>query len=440
MPRLSNTLEPSGCARLEVRSHVAFRRWAPLVVATLVLPLAACSGTSGSSAGGATSGPTRAVEGQCGDVPTMPANDPDDLLAEMPAELREAFNGFTDEIAASAWADLGPMEGPITVGYLQNDSGSTYAQAFAQAVRDSFEEAKAAGAVDDLLVENPGGAGGQVTPVEQVRSYEQLVRNGADIIIAQPLSGDALTQVVEQAGAAGIPTITMTGYVPSPYAVNLTPNVYTSNAVPVAYALKNLVDGKGNAVIVQGIEGMTINTTSTNVARSIIELCPDMTIVGEPAGNFTDVGAKSALVTFLASHPEEIDLVYEVASMGAGVFSAFADAGRPAPVVVDNLATAASLAWWEQLREEEGYTGVATTGGGALAGQALFEVAMRVLQGEGPKINQFPWPDLMITEENVDEYIVPGAGTSSEKEVLVPEGEVLYPSDYLDLFFTNPKA
>lgn len=433
-----STQHSSSLAFTRSRNIRAARRWAPLVTAALLLPLAACSsGTTAGSGDGGDTGP--ALQGACGDVPDAQPNDPNGLLADADPALVEAFNGFTDEIEASAWADLGPMEGPITVGFLQNDSGSTYAQAFAEAVRTSFEAAKAEGLVDELLVENPGGAGGQVTPAEQVRAYEQLTRNGADIIIAQPLSGDALTQVVEEAGANGIPTVTMTGYVPSEYALNLTPNVYTSNAKPLAYALSELIEGKGNAVILQGIEGMTINTTSVEVARSIIGLCPDVKIVGEPSGGFTDVGAKSGLVTFLASHPENIDLVYQVASMGAGTFSAFADAGREAPVVVDMLATAASLAWWDELRTSEDYQGVATTGGGSLAGEAMFDVALRVIAGEGPKLNQFPWPDTLITQENVDQYIVPGAGTSSELEVLVPEGEVLYPADYLDLFFNKPQ-
>lgn len=417
-------------------------RWGALLLASLVLPLAACGG-AGTVAGAdeeADASEAVSLEGQCGDVPTMDPNDPDGLVAGLDPELQTAFNGFTDEIATSAWAEQGPMEGPITVGLLWNDSGTTYAQTFAQAIRDRFDEAKAEGLVDELLIENPGGAGGQVTPAEQVRSYEQLVRNGADIILAQPLSGAALTEVIDGAGADGIPTITMTGYVPSEYAINLTPNVYTSNAEPLAYALSELIDGQGNAVIVQGIEGMTINTSAVEVAESIIALCPDVTLLGSPAGNFTDVGAKSALVSFLASHPQDIDLAFQVASMGAGTYSGFNDAGRDMPVVVDLLATAASLSWWDELRSENDYQGVATTGGGSLAGDAMFDVALRVAQGEGPKINQFPWPDLLITAENVDEYIVPGEGTSSEKEVLVPEGQVLYPADYLDLFFANPNS
>lgn len=417
-------------------------RWGALLLASLVLPLAACGG-GGTVAGadteaGGSAAPS--LEGQCGDVPAMDPNDPSGLVKDLDPTLQKAFNGFTDEISTSAWAELGAMEGPITVGLLWNDSGTTYAQTFAQSIRDRFDEAKAEGLVDELLIENPGGAGGQVTPAEQVRSYEQLVRNGADIILAQPLSGAALTEVIDGAGADGIPTITMTGYVPSEYAINLTPNVYTSNAEPLAYALSELIGGKGNAVIVQGIEGMTINTSAVEVAESIIALCPDVKLLGSPSGNFTDVGAKSALVSFLASHPQDIDLAFQVASMGAGTYSGFSDAGRDMPVVVDLLATAASLAWWEELRDENGYQGVATTGGGSLAGDAMFDVALRVAKGEGPKINQFPWPDLLITAENVDEYIVPDAGTSSEKEVLVPAGQVLYPAEYLDLFFANPNS
>jgi ribose transport system substrate-binding protein len=402
-----------------------------------VLALAACGGGGSSSAGSAAGASDALADVICGDVPIVEPNDPDGLLAGLPEEVQASFNGWPDKVEASAFAGLDSKveEGPITVGYLQQDSGSPVAAALSAEIKRLAKESKADGDVAELLIETPGGAGGEVTAADQVRAFEQLVRKGADIIIAQPLSGEALVGAVNSAGEKGVPTVTFTGYVASPYALNISPNGFDSVAQHVARGVE-MIGGEGNMLIVQGIEGMTVNTTSVATAKQVVEPCENIKIVGSPAGEFSDPGAKSAVMSFLASHPEDVDLVYQVASMGAGTFAGFADAGRDEfPIILDNLPTAASLAWWEQL-SSDGYKGLAIPGTGTQFGEALWEVALRTMKGEGPKINQIALETQFITEENVDEYAVPGATTTSAEETATVGS--LLPAEYLDGYFNNP--
>ncbi|WP_164512759.1 substrate-binding domain-containing protein [Leucobacter chromiireducens] len=401
------------------------------------LALAACSGGGTSSAGGGGAEPADTSTVACGVVPTVDPNDPEGLIAEMPDDVQAAFNGWPDLIEASAWADLESKiaEGPITVGYLQQDSGSPVAAALSEQIRARAEQSKSVDEVSELIVETPGAAGGELTAADQVRAFEQLVRKGADIIIAQPLSGEALVAAVNTAGEQGIPTVTFTGYVASPYALNITPNAYDGVAQLVARGAE-MIGGTGNVMIMQGIEGMTVNTASVAAATDVLGNCADIEIVGSPAGNFNDPGAKSAVMSFLASQPGEVDMVYQVASMGSGVFAGFADAGRDTmPLVLDNLPTAASLAWWDELRAD-GYEGLAVPGTGTQFGDALWDVALRTMQGQGPKLNQIALETQFVTAENIDEYLIPGATTTSAEET-ASVGSLL-PPEYLDGYFTNP--
>lgn len=164
------------------------RRLLPCLSLTAAL-LAACGGAGQSSAGG-----NAAAEGaqgsatpgaECGEVPTLPPNDPNGLLEDMPQDVRTAFNGWPDEIEASEWADLSNQleDGPITVGWLQQDSGSPVAASTAEELRRLSQETQDAGEVDQLLVETPGGTGGEVTAAGQVRAYESLVRQDADAVM-----------------------------------------------------------------------------------------------------------------------------------------------------------------------------------------------------------------------------------------------------------------
>ncbi|MFV0493627.1 substrate-binding domain-containing protein [Mycobacterium sp.] len=402
------------------------------------LVLASCGGGGSSSAGGAPGATApAATDAQCGQVPVVAPNDPDGLIATMPDDIQAAFNGWPTAVQASAWADAGGTDGPVTVGWLQQDSGSPTAAALKTTLTQLSADAIDAGEVAEFLVETPGGTGGQVTAADQVRAYEQLVRKGADVIIAQPLSGEALVAAVNSAGEQGIPTVTFTGYVDSPYSIDITPNPFDGVAQAVAKGV-GMIGGEGSAMIVQGIEGMTVNTSSVTAAEQTFALCEGIEVVGTPAGNFNDPGAKSAVVSFLASHPGEIDIVYQVASMGAGVFAGFADAGRaPMPLVVDNLPTAASLAWWEQLRAD-GYDGLAVPGTAAQFGQTMWEVAMRTVRGEGPKVNQIALQVQFVTDDNLDQYLVDGATTTTNAETATVGS--LAPTEYLDGYFTNPGA
>ncbi|MGO2110740.1 MAG: substrate-binding domain-containing protein [Pseudoclavibacter sp.] len=413
-------------------------RLLPFIAVPAVFALAACGGGGTSSAGGAAAeGDAQALEGQCGDVPQLDPNDPEALVSGLTDDIQTAFNGWPDLVEASAWADLESKiaDGPITVGYLQQDSGSPVAAALAAELNDKFAESEAAGEVEALITETPGGTGGEVTAADQVRAFEQLVTKGADIIIAQPLSGEALVGAVNSAGEKGIPTVTFTGYVASPYAINITPNAFDGVAQSVAKGAE-MIGGEGNAVVVQGTEGMSVSVASVEAAEQTLSLCDDIEIVGTPAGNFNDPGAKSAMVSFLASHPEQIDLVYQVASMVAGVYAGFEDAGRDdMPLIVDNLPTAASLAWWDQKRED-GYEGLAIAGTGAQFADALWEVALRTMNGEKPQINQIALQVQFITADNIDEYVVPGEGTTSAAETQTVGS--LLPAEYLDGYFATP--
>ncbi|MGI8393258.1 substrate-binding domain-containing protein [Leucobacter sp. W1038] len=416
-----------------VRSTMALGLLVPIALA-----LTACSGGGTSSAGaGNSSAPETVSAAACGDVPTKAPNDPDGLLKELPESVQAAFNGWPDLIEASAFADLESQvsDGPVTVGYLQQDSGSPVAAALSAEIAKLAEQSIVAGEVAELLIETPGGAGGEVTAADQVRAFEQLVRKGADIIIAQPLSGEALVGAVNAAGEQGIPTVTFTGYVASPYALNISPNGYDSVAQHVARGAQ-MIDQSGKVLIVQGIEGMTVNTTSVETALETLSSCENIEVVGQPAGNFNDPGAKTAVMSFLSSYPGEIDMVYQVASMGAGIFSGFSDNNREKmPLVLDNLPTAASLAWWEQLRPE-GYEGLAIPGTGTQFGEALWSVAMRTMNGEGPKINQIALETQFITDENLGEYVVPGSTTTSAGESQTVGS--LLPDEYLDGYFSQP--
>ncbi|HWL02193.1 MAG TPA: substrate-binding domain-containing protein [Microbacteriaceae bacterium] len=406
-----------------------------VAVASLAFALAACTGTPPGTGETPSAGPDL---GQCGVAPVIPAqDDPDNLVAGLPQEAQDAFSGFTQPIKASSWAEGLPAAGaPYTVGLSFLPVANAWATAAVAQIEADFAAAKDAGLVEgELLVQIPADAA-TMTAADQIAGYNKLVEDGADVILMYPLDGEAMQAPVDAAGEQGIPTITIVGNVPSTYAVNVGNNPFNYVAQPVAEAAK-LLGGEGNLIIVAGIEGISITTVSLDAANQVLEACPDINVVGTVYGGYSNSVTKSALVTFLASHPEQIDAVLQIGTMGAGVWDAFASVGRPAPLVIDVGTTAASLAYWDQALAS-GYQGVGVPETAIQVVDSVWDVLLRTMAGEQPILNQIPVVPKLVTNDNLSQYVVPGEGTSSQADTQSVGPWI--DSSFLDLFFNNPGA
>lgn len=404
--------------------------------AALALVLAACS-PAGSGSGGSGGSTPLAGNDTCGVAPVIPPqDDPDDLIAALPQDAQDAFSGFPLPIQTSSWADTLPAaEAPYTVGLSFLPVANAWATTAVAEIEAQFEEAKAEGLVEgELLVQIPADAS-TMTAADQIAGYEKLVQQGADVILMYPLDAEAMKAPVDAAGEKGIPTITIVGNVPSTYAVNVGNNAFNYVAQPVAKAAE-LLDGKGDMIIVAGIEGISITTVSLDAAEQVLAACPDINVVGTVYGGYSNSVTKSALVTFLASHPGDIDAVLQIGTMGAGVWDAFESVGREAPLVIDIGTTAASVAYWDQATED-GYVGVGVPETATQVVQSVWDVLERVMAGEKPILNQIPVVPALVTNDNLKDYVVPGEGITSQADT-VSVGPWI-DETFLDEFFTAPR-
>ncbi|WP_024475837.1 substrate-binding domain-containing protein [Arthrobacter sp. CAL618] len=400
----------------------------------LILMLSSCSTPGGATATAPSSAASQSELGDCGLVPDVAVQDPDGAVAALPSDIQAAYNGYPEPVLASAWKSLPKSEGPVKVGLSYLPPANPFGAAVVAQLDKSFAEAKAAGLVEGELVKRILPDPATMTPAEQIRGYQELVREGVDVILTSPLSGDAMLDVVNQAGEQGIVTVSLSATIKSKYAINVADNSYLNVAQPTAEVMKQL-GGKGNVVIVRGVPGIPTDQYGYDAAKAVMAKCPGINVVGEVVGNFVPAATKSAMLQFLASHPQQIDAVVQVGTMGSGVFSAFEQTGRPLPKVVDAGASAASLAYWDKAHKESGYDTAGTGGNGTQQAAVLFDVAMKTLAGDGPTVSTMTRVPSLITSAGLSEYAVSGADTSSPLEVL--DGEPWMPKEYRNKFFTK---
>jgi len=425
----------------------ASRRLAPrargLAAAAAAIPLlvglAACSSGTTNAGGGSNGGSTGAASApsaECGTLPEIAPNDPNGVVAGLPAEVQALFNGNPYKAQATNWADW-KANGPIKVAYVTLPMLNAWSVGAKATLEQQFAEAKAKGLVTGDLIEEIMSDPANMTAQEQIALYQDAVNKGAQLIFMVPFDPNAIAPSIDAAAAKGIPTVTINGYVDDANAVNTSVNPYLDSGAPIAKIL-GYMGGKGNALIVRGVQGIATDTNGYNAIQQVLANCPDVKVVGSVDGGFNPPAANAAVTQYLAANPGQIDAVFQVGTMAQGVYQAWFASGRTPIAYVNNTgATAGSLAGWAQaIQQQPGYQTAGTGGTGTSQAQLAWEVGMRMAAGEGVKVNNISYESPVLTNDNFRQWLPSGADLNSPDETLNPEP--LISTQLLDGYFSSP--
>jgi ribose transport system substrate-binding protein len=162
-----------------------------------------------------------------------------------------------------------------------------------------------------------------------------------------------------------------------------------------------------------------------------------MKVGGEIYGGFSESLAKQETLKYLATHPAKVDAVASLAGMGSGVLQAFKQSGRPVPLIAELGLDQGVLGYW---RQNQGAYHAASAGlPPTAAARAIYEVAVRTLRGQGPRLNHLIGEVPLVTDANLAQWAQPGWGLQTVGTAPgLPQS--FLPSSYLDAFFTRPAA
>ena len=322
-----------------------WKRWFALLalVALAALALAAC-GSSGSSSSGAeatesaessesseegsgesTTASSEELEGECGQVPEIPVEDPEGVVAGMPESTQKLYSGYPGPVRKSPWANYKGSKPPWRIGLSNLAVNSAFETNLIEGLEKAFAQAKEEGLVTGELEKAILPDEATETPAQQIAGFQAMVRNGVEGVIMTPLSGEAIAPAITQAGKQGVPTVVLGNTSPSDYAIADNPlNIAGGTAQTI-----KAMGGKGDIVIVRGLAGAPAETYGYKQIMAEVKACPELHVVGEINGNWNNATAKSAMQQFLASHPQEIDGVLQNGIMAQGIIAGLR-AGRPA--------------------------------------------------------------------------------------------------------------
>jgi ribose transport system substrate-binding protein len=366
----------------------------------------------------------------CGTIPERAFKDPSHLVRSLPGQLRGNYFGLPEQVLPSALAHVKPKHAaPWKLGLLLNPLANPYNVLLLKEMKGWVRKLEARHLVSKLVPYSIP----TFDVAAQIQQFRSLIQQKVDLIMVEPASGPALVPLAAAAHKAGIPVVSFFGVIDSTYAVNLTINPYLNSAEPMAHLVKRL-HGKGNVLIVRGAPTQPTDVAGYLGVQAVLSRCPNIKVVGSVTGGFVNSVAKSEVLKFLSGHTERIDGVYDGGTMAQGVISAFQQLGRPLPAVTNLGGQQGALAFW--LKNKGTFQSAGTAVGSVNGTRAWLNIALRVLEGKGPTMNNIIIRAPLITEANLSKW----TSTSYAFDDLSPaEGppDSLAPNALLDHWFAR---
>ena len=239
-------------------------------------------------------------------------------------------------------------------------------------------QAKASGVVSKVIVANRNGG-----PAEQIADIRNLISAGANAIIINPSSGNALNAVIAQADARGVKVVSVDQRVTAPQAHNVTNDQVAYGRLGAEWLFKKM-GGKGNVVEMRGIAGVPADTDRHTGFKQALKKYPGIKVVKSTFMGWNFATAGKQMLDILNSGVQ-VDGVW---NSGADytVISAFKTAGKDlVPIVgADNNEFLHQMLVQYPTLQAAAVTNPAVIGGAGAA------VAIKLLQGQTVR----PWVKL----------------------------------------------
>jgi ribose transport system substrate-binding protein len=402
---------------LRIRGRHPRTKLAGAVLVAAVTAACSSSASSAPSSAANNGGGGSNASSKCGTTVRVGPSNPGGVYAGLSADLKQIYSSYPGELIQSPWATTKiTAKPPWKIGYIAFAITNPYNQDSLTGLQQQFAKAKQAGLVQGSLLTNIPATMAASTGEQQISAIQQMVRQGVNAIILEPVDSVAEAPAINAAGKAGVPVI-LADTPPAPntqYAVS----AWSQNQVEADAGALGIIK-KGNVVMVRGIAGNQNDVVLHNQAIADMKNCPDIHVAATLYGNWDQGTAKTVVSQYIASHPQPIDGLIQDGGMMAGIVQAFEANGLKVPTIADGECGGGDLSWW--LAHKSTYKTVAGCFNGFQGAYTYFNVTLRVLANKGPKLNVLEMPTPPITNDNLASFAQAGLPLSSQAEVGGPE-------------------
>lgn len=355
---------------------------------------------------------------------------------ELPQDIRERLYNPemldpAQPIGPSAYRDWKPKKGPPwTIGYASSYAGNTWRAAVMDRLQNELiPKWKKLGLIKEVIITQSN-----LKDATQIQQMRQLVDQGVDAIIVCCSNPTALNQTVKYAYDKGVPTFSAVGYLTSPYAVNTSANFVLGGHM-LGEWMANEIGKKGNVLIVEGIPGTSASDSQDKGIKLALKKYPDVKIVGSVAGMWTDQVAQAEVQKWLATNSgRQLDGVIVQSASELGALRALKQSGRKiVPITLGGESGA--FCYWRKNPKYVSNAWQPWPPGDDF--ELAWNVMMRTLQGQGPKVQSILAEPLKFTYQDLEKVMPADCNEDSDKWTQVG-AERWASKTFLDKFFLRP--
>jgi len=271
-------------------------------------------------------------------------------------------------------------------------------------------QALASGKVSKVIVANRNGG-----PAEQNADIRNLISAGANAIIINPSSPDALNSVISQAASRGVKIVSVDQRVTAPQAYNVTNDQVAYGRLGAMWLFKQM-GGKGNVVEMRGIAGVPADTDRHTGFMQAKKLYPNIKVVKQTFTGWQFANGGKQILDILNSGVR-VDGVW-TSGIDYTVVNAFKTAGKPYVPVVG----ADNNEFLKQLQSlQPKFTGAAVTNPAVIGGVGA-AIAIQVLDGgtakKWTKLTPQVW-DWKSSSNTIKEYYSPKRAPTYSSQLFV---------------------
>lgn len=236
----------------------------------------------------------------------------------------------------------------------------------------------------------------------QQQQLSELILEGYDAIVINAANPESLNSVVEEACAQGIPVVSFDGTVSAECAYRVGVDFVDMGRSEVEYLAEKLPEG-GKLLEIRGLAGTSIDVAISQGIHEGVAAHPQFEIVGSVNGDWAQDVAQQAVAGILPSLPDDIVGVVTQGGDGYGAAAAFADAGRPRPIIIMGNRQD-ELAWWKEQKDLDGYETMSVSIAPGTS-TAAFWIAQQLLAGAQNVPHDIIVPYLRWDQDNFEEAL-----------------------------------
>ncbi|MER8630910.1 ABC transporter substrate-binding protein [Mesorhizobium opportunistum] len=356
------------------------------------------------------------------------AQDVQGVIGGLPTELKAQYDGAPQKVLPSAWDNFTPPPKPWKWCHSESYQGNPWRVTVTKELKRLVDGLIADGTVSSLEISDSNNDASQ--QINQIRAF---IDKKCSIITSIPGSATALDDAIDAAAKAGIPFITAAGSVTSPNAINVDSN-YARWGYDMMTAIGKAQPDGASILLVEGIAGHPIVVQERQGADKALAENPKLKISRTVNGNWTANVTKTVVLQAIATNPAPIDAVWTTGSESRVVAEAFAEAGRPAPLITGSI-TGDALGYWKANPDKYRFEGHAVLP--HWTAETLFRVGERMLDGQKPKLNTLLIPIPPVHNADLGQWYKDCMTTDAVSIFPIPPKDPM-PEEWLDAYFSNP--